>query len=218
MDKLLDLILTPLDRGLADQIRQRFEITRADPDTDELHALQDALQNFPDESFTDDWWLDPARCRWWLALHVDWKAYSEVEWQVQAIARTLGLEVNFGSKEAVEWDGYFDQLDLARAAVAQTLATPVSLLGKLRQGLENFRRGIRPVSTPEPLSPTLKPPSNTPTMDVLGEASEWLRERGYELLYLGTGGDEYVAVPIQLDLLAQAQAAAECVSISTYLV
>ena len=81
MDELLDLILAPLSGGLADQVRQRFEVTRADPDVGEPHALQDALQDFPDE-FPPEWWLDPARCRWWSALHVDWKAYSEVEFQV----------------------------------------------------------------------------------------------------------------------------------------
>ena len=217
MNELLDLILAPLGGGLADQVRQRFEVTRADPDVGELHALQDAMQDFPDESFTDSWWLDPARCRWWLCLHVDWKAYDEVEFQVQAIAHTLGLEVDFESAESVEWDVYFDQPDLTKAAVTQALATP-SLLGKLTQSLENFRRGIRPVSTPEPLPPARQPPSDTPTMDVLGEASGWLRERGYELLYLDTGGDEYLAVPVRLDLLAQAQAAAEHLNISTYLV
>ncbi len=207
MDELLDLILAPLDRGLADQVRQRFEVTRADPDLDNLWALDEALQDWPDEGPPD----------WWLALHVDWKAYGNVAWQVQAIAHTLGLEVNFESKETMEWDRYFDQLDLTKAAETQALATP-SLLEKLRQYLENFRRGIRPVSTPEPLPLARQPPSNTPTMDVLGEASEWLQERGYDLLYLDTGGDEYLAVPIRLDLLAQAQAATERLDISTYLV
>ena len=55
-------------------------------------------------------------------------------------------------------------------------------------------------------------------MDVLGEASEWLQERGYELLYLDTGGDEYLAFPVRLDLLARAQAVLERLNISTYLV
>jgi hypothetical protein len=45
-----------------------------------------------------------------------------------------------------------------------------------------------------------------------------LRERGYELLHLKTGGDEYLAVAIRLDLLTQAQAVAERLKISTYLV
>ena len=67
-------------------------------------------------------------------------------------------------------------LDIAKAAVTKTLATPVSLPGKLIQGLENFRRGFRPSSMSEPLPPALKPPPNTPTMDVLGKASAWLRE------------------------------------------
>ncbi len=43
-----------------------------------------------------------------------------------------------------------------------------------------------------------------------------MRERGCRLLYLDTEGDDYLAVPIRLDLLAQA--AAERVSISAYLV
>lgn len=174
MDGLLNLILAPLDRRLADQVRQRFEVTRHDPDTDDLHALQDALQDFPDET-APDWWLDPARCRWWLCLHVDWKAYDEVEWQVQAIARTLHLDGLFSSREVLTLGLQFDH--------------------------------------PEVLTTT---PSDTPTMDVLGEASEWLHPQGYELLYLGTGGDEYLAVPVRLGLLAQA--AAERLNISAYLV
>ena len=176
MDELLDLILAPLSGGLADQVRQRFEVTRTDPDVGEPHALQDALQDFPDE-FPPEWWLDPARCRWWSALHVDWKAYDEVAWQVQAIARTLGLDDLFSSQEVSLLDLQFDHPEL--------LTTP---------------------------------PSDTPTMDVLGEASEWLQERGYELLYLDTGGDEYLAFPVRLDLLARAQAALERLNVSTYLV
>lgn len=187
MDELLDLILDPLDNDLAEQVRQRFAAASADAadlDADDLDAADlQALQDFPDTPATDDWWLDPARCRWWLALHVDWKAYDEVEWQVQAIARTLGLDVHFQSAQALEWDAYFDRLDRQPGAQA----------------------------TPTPLS-------ESPTMDVLGEASEWLQGRGYELLYLNTGGDEYLAVPIRLDLLEQAQALAERLGLTTYLV
>ena len=226
MNELLDLILAPLGGGLADQVRQRFEVTRADPDlgehpdTDELHALQGALQDFPDE-YPPEWWLDPARCCFWLSLHVDWKAYDEVEWKVQAIARTLGLEVDFESAEAVEWDGYFDHvrtLGRAKLSAVQGAAPGTLLLKRLGTGLVGIGRAIRKVSWGEPLPPARQPPSDTPTMDVLGEASGWLRERGYELLYLDTGGDEYLAVPVRLDLLAQAQAAAERLDISTYLV
>lgn len=220
MDELLDLILAPLSGGLADQVRQRFEVTRTDPDVGEPHALQDALQDFPDE-FPPEWWLDPARCRWWLALHVDWKAYDEVAWQVQAIARTLGLEVDFESKEAVEWDGYFDHvrnLGRTKPSAAQGAAPGTSLLKRLGAGLVGIGRAIRKVSRGEPLPPARQPPSDTPTMDVLGEASEWLRVQGYELLYLDTGGDEYLAFPVRLDLLARAQAALERLNISTYLV
>ena len=39
-------------------------------------------------------------------------------------------------------------------------------------------------------------------MDVLSEASGWLRARGYELLYLETGGGDYLAVPVGCGLLA----------------
>ncbi|WP_293914150.1 hypothetical protein [Deinococcus sp.] len=63
--------------------------------------------------------------------------------------------------------------------------------------------------------PARQPPSDTPTLDVLGEASEWLRAQGYNLLHLDTGGDEYLAVPIRRDLLTQAQAAAGRLNIPT---
>ena len=207
MNELLDLILAPLEPQLADQVRQRFEVERTDPDLDDLWALNEVLQDCQDEGSPD----------WWLALHVDWKAYGNVQWQVQAIARTLGLDVNFESRQALLWDEYFDLLDLAKASMPRPLPARKSLLSKLRQELENIGRS-KSGSTPEPLPLTPEPPSDTPTMDVLGEASGWLRERGYELLYLDTGGDEYLAVPVRLDLLAQAQAAAERLKISTYLV
>ncbi len=198
MNELLDLILAPLGGGLADQVRQRFEVTRADPDAGELHALQDALQDFPGE-LPPKWWLDPARCLWWLALHVDWKAYDEVAWQMQSIARTLGLDVDFESAEAVEWDGYFDHvrnLGRAKPSAVQGAAPGTSLPKRLGAGLVGIGRAIRKGSRGELLKSARHPPSDTPTMDVLGEASGWLRERGYELLYLDTGGDEYLAVPI----------------------
>ena len=54
-------------------------------------------------------------------------------------------------------------------------------------------------------------------MDVLSEASEWLRARGYELLLLETGGDEYLAVPVRLDLLERVRSVALRLDISTYL-
>ena len=142
-----------------------------------------------------------------------------MEWQVQVIARTLGLDVNFGSKEAVEWDGYFDHvrnLGRAKPSAAQDAAPGTSLLKRLGTGLVSIGQAIRKVSQGEPLPPARQSPSNTPTIDVLGDASEWLRERGYELLYLDTGGDEYLAAPVRFGLLAQA--AAERVNISTYLV
>ncbi|WP_310583138.1 hypothetical protein [Deinococcus sp.] len=100
--------------------------------------------------------------------------------------------------------------------MTQTLATPVSLPRRSRQRLENYRRRIKLGATPEPLPPALKPLSDTPTMNVLGEASGWRCERGYE--HLDTGDDDSLAVPIRLDLLAQAQAAAERVNVSAYLV
>ena len=102
MDALLDLVLAPLEAeqpALCLAVRPRLAQTRLDPDLDELGALKEALQDFPDE-YPPGWWLDPAHCRWWLCLHVDWKASDEVEWQVQAIARTLGLPGEFGSAAA----------------------------------------------------------------------------------------------------------------------
>jgi AcrR family transcriptional regulator len=209
VEELLDLILAPLDRGLADQVRQRFEATRHDPDADELHALSEALRDYPDE-YPPNWWLDPARSRWWLGLHVDWKAYDEVAWQVQATAHTLGLETGFESAAAVQWDEYFEDLNGRKNLAARQKIPNSSLVERIRQ---TWRR----VAEGELLRPALKPPSETPTMDVLGETSGWLRAQGYELLYLNSGGDEYLAVPIRQDLLAQAQKLAADLNIPNYL-
>lgn len=219
MNDLLDLILTPLgpishdpishDSGLADQVRQRFEATRHDENADELHALSEALHDYPDE-YPPDWWLDPARCRWWLGVHADWKAYDEVAWQVQATARTLGLETGFESRAEAQWDGYFEYLKSLNGPAAQKKPPGISLLQRLK-------RSLRKVADGELLRPARPPPSDTPTMDVLSEASEWLRARGYELLFLETGGDEYLAVPVRLDLLERVRSVALRLDISTYL-
>jgi hypothetical protein len=101
IDDLLSMILVPLETdqaALCQRIRQRFEETRQDLEEygDELHALSSALRDYPDE-YPTDWWMDPTHCRWWLFLSVDWKASDEVEWQCQAMARTLKLEAGFVS-------------------------------------------------------------------------------------------------------------------------
>lgn len=100
-----------MESPLAELIRvtwQASEHENADLDgTDPLHAMRDVLQDFPEE-YPDGWWLDSSQCRWWLSLHVDWKAYDEVAWQAQAIARTLNLDTAFVSPAAAEWDDYFE--------------------------------------------------------------------------------------------------------------
>ncbi len=108
MEALLELILAPLEPGMAAQVRLCYGATRHDPDANELYALNEALRDSPDE-YPPDWWPDPARCRWWLGLHVDWKAYDEVAWQIRAISHSLGLEPGFESSEAARWHGYFEQ-------------------------------------------------------------------------------------------------------------
>ena len=164
MDTLLNIILTPLEAeraGLCQSVRRRFAETRLDLDHDELYALKEALQDCPDE-YPPGWWLDPAQCEWWLCLHVDWKAWDEVEWQVQAIARTLELE-----------SGGF---------VSQVAVSPTALM-----------------------------------LDVLAEASAWVRLRGYELLYLDTKSDEYLAVPVRQAVLNAATDVARRLNIPTFL-
>ncbi len=99
IDDLLSMILVPLETdqaALCQRIRRGFEETRQDLEEhgDELHALSSALRDYPDE-YPMDWWMDQSRCRWWLFLSVDWKASEEVEWQCQAIARSLRLEERF---------------------------------------------------------------------------------------------------------------------------
>jgi hypothetical protein len=82
--------------ALCQRIRQRFEETRHDPveDWDDLHALSSALRDYPDV-YPPGWWMDDSWCRWWLFITVDWKASQEVEWQCQAIARSLRLGNNY---------------------------------------------------------------------------------------------------------------------------
>ncbi|WP_424949453.1 DUF6630 family protein [Deinococcus sp.] len=161
---MLDIILAPLEAeqpGLCQSVRQRFAETRLDLDSDELYALKEALQDAPGE-YPPGWWLDPAQSRWWLCLHVDWKAWDEVEWQVQAMARTLKLE-----------GGGF---------VSRVAAGPAPLM-----------------------------------LDVLAEASAWLRLLGHGLLYLDTEGDEYLAVPVRQELLDAAADIARRLNIPTFL-
>jgi hypothetical protein len=202
--------VAPLGAELAELIRQRFQST--DPeDTNPLAALSDALQDFPD-TYPDGWWLDPARCRWWLSLSVDWKAYDEVAWQAQAISRTLGLDTGFVSPAAAEWDEYFESFKRPGSKNSPAAPRP-----SLSQRLGQVWRALRPAAWKALLRPARQPPSGTPTQDVLGEASDWLRAQGYELLHLGTGGDEYLALPLRRDLLAQAQAICGRLNVSTSL-
>ena len=224
MDELLDLILAPLAVGLPGQVRQRLEECLNDPEAegDSLYAFREALQDWPalqdmPDDFSPAWWLDPAHCRWWLCLHVDWKAYSEVAWQVQAICRTLGLETGFVSETEAHWDSYFNEVDRLRSRHPDaSSASNVSLPDRLKAALSKIGKAVwrsPPVALPRPI-----PPSDTPTRDVLEDGSDWLRRQGYELLYLDTGGDEYLAVPVRLDLLAEARAVAERLNIPTFLV
>ncbi len=218
MDELLDLILTPLQAGLSGQVRQRLERFRNDPESegDNFYVLREALQDMPNE-FPHAWWLDPAQCRWWLCLHVDWKAYDEVAWQVQAICRTLGLETRFVSEAEAQWDSSFNEIDRLRSRHPDSRsASYASLPDRLKAALGKIGKAVRrapPVALPEPA-----PPSDTPTLEALEDGSEWLRRQGYELLYLDTGGDEYLAVPLRLGLLTQATAVAERLHISTFLI
>ena len=162
MNELLSVILTPLAPEVREAIGRRFAAAvEALDEENELYALCAALQDVP-EAFPPGWWLDAAHSRFWLCLKVDWKAFDEVEWQVQAIARSLGLAETF-------------------------------------MGAAERRPGAQMPQMPE----------------VLKEAADWLRARGHELLALDTGGDEYLAVPIRLDLLAAAVLAAERRSIGT---
>lgn len=97
MHDLLDLLLTPLRASqevLCRHVRQRYQDAAQDLDSDEVTALREALQDPPADDYPPGWWLDPHLSRWWLCLHVDWKASDEVHWQAQAIARTLGLDVD----------------------------------------------------------------------------------------------------------------------------
>ena len=218
MNELLDLILTPLQAELSGQVRQRFKSCQSDPDAqgDGLSALREALQDLSD-GFPPAWWLDSDHCCWWLCLHVDWKAYDEVAWQVQAICRTLGLAHKSGFEAEAQWNGYFEKLDRLRSRHSDSgSASHSSLVGGLRARLGrigNAGRRQGPVVPPKP-----SPPPGTPTLDVMQDASEWLQHQGYDLLYFETGGDDYLAVPVRLDLLAQATAAAERLDSSTFLV
>lgn len=227
MNELLDLILAPLQRELSGQLRQRLEHVLYDPEEDDrFYLFREALNDFPDEVSPSGWWLDPASCRWWLCLHVDWKAYDEVAWQVQAISRTLGLDTGFASATEAQWDAYFEALkDLQagrpksrtpEAQRADDTAGP-TVRRRLRAGLDSLGRAMRRASPAELLRPIQPPSPNAPTLDVLSDGADWLRERGYDLLFLDTGGDEYLAVPVRLGLLEQARAAAGRLNVPTFL-
>lgn len=164
MDGLLERLLIPLDESRRQAIRQRWQTYLRDDagGSAELDVLADALQDFP-EAYPPDWWLDPALSRWWLCLRVDWKAADELEWQIQAIAYTLGVGQPLFISQLVDQPG---------------------------------------VSVP----------------DILSEAATWLRRRGYELLQVETGGDEYLAVPVRPDLLAEVLRVAHFLSLSIHLI
>ena len=83
-----------------------------------------------------------------------------MEWQLQAVARTLGLAGLFVSQAAQQTG----------------------------------------VQVPE----------------VLAEGAEWIRACGYELLFVETGADDYLALPVRPDLLAQAQATAHKLELETH--
>ncbi|MGY2893490.1 DUF6630 family protein [Deinococcus sp. UYEF24] len=220
MNELLELILTPLEAGLSGQVRQRVEGGKDDPEAEDdgFYVFREALQDFPDKG-PPEWWLDPAQCRWWLCLHVDWKAYDEVAWQVQAICRTLGLKTGFVSEAEAQWDSYFEKLDRLRSRPADSgSVSQVSLTDRMKAALGKIGKVARQISPGELMKQVRPPSSNSSTPDVLEDASEWFRRQGYELLYLDTGGDEYLAVPVRLDLLAQARAVAERLNIPTSLV
>ncbi|TSA85683.1 hypothetical protein FNU79_09540 [Deinococcus detaillensis] len=53
---------------------------------------------------------------------------------------------------------------------------------------------------------------------VLIAAAAWLRLRGYELLEIDTGGDEYLAFPVRLSLLREAFQATHTLSLCTHLI
>ncbi|WP_425147350.1 DUF6630 family protein [Deinococcus sp.] len=157
MDELLALILEPLDAERMAEIAGRVRRGRQEAlEGEELDALRAALQDAPDE-YADGWWLDPARSRFWLCLCVDWKASDEVEWQVQGMARTLGLPGGFRSvamsqpgsqtpdvlREAATWmqGGGFDLLGLETGSDAY-MALPIRLDSLERARQEAERLGL----------------------------------------------------------------------------
>ena len=145
----LEFVLAPLAAGQPEihrLISERLDASQTS--SDDLYSMIDPLQDTPDD-FAGEWWLDPGRCRFWLCLFMDWKADEEVEWQVQAIARTLGLNSDFTNST-------YGQTDV-------------------------------------------------PTSTVLWEAAAWMRERGYEMVFLEVDGDNHLAVPVRDDLLAKAR-------------
>jgi len=217
VDDLLGLILAPLDRGRSEQVRQHVARHLNDPEAedDPFYLFREALNDIPDE-LSPGW---TARCRWWLCLHVDWKAYDEAAWQVQAISRTLGLESEFSSATKAQWDAYFAELKSLRRVRTPDAedTTRASVLQRLRAGLSTVRKAVRRASSAELLRPIRPPSSNAPTLDVLSDSADWLIQRGYDLMFLDTGGDEYLAVPVRLDLLEQARAVAERLGLPTFL-
>ncbi|WP_420596985.1 DUF6630 family protein [Deinococcus sp.] len=102
MEQLLALILQPLEQERREAISQYWHDTvlSSEEAEGELYLLSQALHDYP-EVCPPGWWLGGSFSRWWLRLRVDWKASDEVEWQVQAIARTLHIpEARFVSRVA----------------------------------------------------------------------------------------------------------------------
>lgn len=97
MRTILEVITEPLDAVLRQRIVERYQAF-LESEEHEHSALIEALGDYPDV-YPPQWWLNPSLCRWWLRVHVDWKATDEVIWQVQAVARTLGIPGVF------DWQG-----------------------------------------------------------------------------------------------------------------
>lgn len=113
---LLAVLTEPLDRLYRTYAREVYEDALA-ATGDERHALTQALQDTAVierlGDFEPDWWNDPHVCRWWLCVHVDWKAADEVGWQVAAAARTLNLHDAYRKSSVI--GTVEDELDRAEA-------------------------------------------------------------------------------------------------------
>ena len=126
MRDVLEIVTEPLALAFRQRVFGCYEAF-LDSEGDELHALIEALGDYPD-AYPPQWWLNPSMCRWWLRVHVDWKAVDEVNWQVQAVARTLGVQ------DVFDWQGppnlnSSHMLDVLRDATRWLEARGVLLVG-----------------------------------------------------------------------------------------